>query len=70
LLTPKFAVKMGMMYTRLLQPSATAFFLFGPRGTGKSTWVHDRFPQAHLIDLLPPGTALEYRKDPARHPFA
>ena len=56
---------MGVMYTRLLQPPTTAFFLFGPRGTGKSTWVHERFPQAHLIDLLPPGTALEYQKDPA-----
>jgi predicted AAA+ superfamily ATPase len=29
-----------------------SFFLFGPRGTGKSTWLQSTFPQAHRIDLL------------------
>jgi predicted AAA+ superfamily ATPase len=24
---------------RFLQPPADSFFLFGPRGTGKSTWL-------------------------------
>ncbi len=28
------------------------FFIFGPRGTGKSTWLKKTFPDAHLIDLL------------------
>jgi uncharacterized protein len=29
-----------------------SFFLFGPRGTGKSTWLEDKFPDARFIDLL------------------
>ncbi len=41
------------MYTRLLKPhGARSFFLFGPRGTGKTTWVRLTFPQAVYIDLL------------------
>jgi len=28
------------------------FFLFGPRGTGKSTWLHEQYPLAAWIDLL------------------
>ena len=32
-------------------------FLFGPRGTGKSTWLRHRLPDALFVDLL----------DPARH---
>ncbi|MDH7512881.1 MAG: AAA family ATPase [Clostridiales bacterium] len=30
------------------------FFLFGPRGTGKSTWVSLVFPEALVINLLEP----------------
>jgi uncharacterized protein len=37
---------------RLLQPPRQSFFLFGPRGTGKSTWIRQRFPKAPRIDLL------------------
>lgn len=41
------------MYSRLLSPpKAKSFFLFGPRGTGKTTWVKYIFPQAIYIDLL------------------
>lgn len=39
-------------YERLLEPPAGSFFLFGPRGTGKSTWLRRRFPEAAFIDLL------------------
>ncbi|MFN0118333.1 MAG: ATP-binding protein [Elusimicrobiota bacterium] len=39
---------------RFLQPSQQSFFLFGPRGTGKSTWVQTTFPKAHHINLLEP----------------
>ncbi|MBT9586346.1 ATP-binding protein [bacterium] len=28
------------------------FFLFGPRGTGKSTWLRQAFPEAVWLDLL------------------
>ncbi len=33
-------------------PPQQSFFLFGPRGTGKSTWVHQALPDALHIDLL------------------
>jgi len=33
----------------------THFFLFGPRGTGKTTWLRMAFPDAVYIDLLDPG---------------
>lgn len=41
------------MYDRSLLPeSKQSFFLFGPRGTGKSSWVRRQFPDASYIDLL------------------
>ena len=41
------------MYSRLLQPPFhKSFFLFGPRGTGKSSWVRATFPKALYLDLL------------------
>ncbi|MFH1847329.1 MAG: ATP-binding protein [Candidatus Omnitrophota bacterium] len=44
------------MYSRLTQlPESKSFFLFGPRGTGKTTWVKFAFPKAIYIDLLEAG---------------
>ena len=41
------------MYSRILSPPKNkSFFLFGPRGTGKTTWVKSAFPKAIFIDLL------------------
>jgi predicted AAA+ superfamily ATPase len=41
------------MYSRILiPPKNKSFFLFGPRGTGKTTWVKSAFPKALFIDLL------------------
>lgn len=41
------------MYTRNIKlPDDHSFFLFGPRGTGKSTLVRNRYPKAIYIDLL------------------
>lgn len=41
------------MYSRLIQPiKEKSFFLFGPRGTGKTTWTSKTFPNAIRIDLL------------------
>jgi len=41
------------MYSRFISPpKAKSFFLFGPRGTGKTTWVKSAFPKAAYIDLL------------------
>ena len=39
-------------YERALVCPEESFFLLGPRGTGKSTWLHHQFPHAKLIDLL------------------
>jgi len=39
-------------YRRIAFPPKGSFFLFGLRGVGKSTWVRERFPDAHTIDLL------------------
>lgn len=40
-------------------PRAGSFFLFGPRGTGKSTWVDATFPGALKVDLLEESTYAE-----------
>ncbi len=41
------------MYSRLIKPPENkSFFLFGPRGTGKTTWVKTSFPQGLYLDLL------------------
>ena len=37
---------------RLLDPPRQSFFLLGPRGSGKSTWVRHELAGAHRIDLL------------------
>lgn len=43
------------MYSRLIKPPAQkSFFLFGPRGTGKTTWIRQAFPNALYFDLLDP----------------
>ncbi len=41
-----------MRYKRTINCSTGNFFLFGPRGTGKSTWLRKTYPGALLIDLL------------------
>ncbi|MBI4951760.1 MAG: ATP-binding protein [Myxococcales bacterium] len=40
------------MYPRLLTPPKRSFFLLGPRGTGKTTWLDQHFPRAKRFDLL------------------
>lgn len=39
-------------YHRLINGSDHSFFLFGPRGTGKSTWLRLHYPDATVINLL------------------
>lgn len=55
---------MGMMYTRSITAPAKSFFLFGPRGTGKSSWIYNRFSNAYIIDLLLSDKVLQYQKNP------
>ena len=51
--------------TRLLRPSGEAsFFLFGPRGTGKSTLMKSLYADALWIDFLNPKTARIYEARP------
>lgn len=52
------------MYTRDLQPPEASFFLLGPRGTGKTTWIRAHFPQAASYDLLRAEEALRFARDP------
>ncbi|MCS5692855.1 ATP-binding protein [Cyanobium sp. FGCU-6] len=51
---------------RFLQPPAQSFFLFGPRGTGKSTWLGHVFPEALRLDLLAPEVVRAYQAQPER----
>jgi uncharacterized protein len=39
-------------YPRLISSAERSFFLFGPRGTGKSTWLRQTYPEATVINLL------------------
>ncbi len=44
-----------MFFERLIQRPLDAhksFFLFGPRGTGKTTWLKRKLPNALFVDLL------------------
>ncbi len=40
------------MIRRILKDPNHSFFLLGPRGTGKSTWLRATFPEAYWVDLL------------------
>ena len=51
---------------RFLRPPAGSFFLFGPRGTGKSTWLAQEFPGALRFDLLAPEVLRAYQARPER----
>jgi len=53
------------MYTRLLNPTPDhSFLLFGPRGTGKTTWIKNKYPNAIYIDLLNSETYKELIANP------
>ncbi len=52
--------------TRFFRAPKQSFFLLGPRGTGKSTWLHHHFPDALWIDLLDPELFQFYSSQPIR----
>ena len=55
------------MYPRLLQsPPRQSFFLFGPRGVGKTAWVHEKYPDAPFFDLLDHRTYTQLLAAPER----
>ncbi len=55
-----------MVWNRLLERPEQSFFLFGPRGAGKSTWLKQFFPEALTFDLLDTSLALQLTREPHR----
>lgn len=51
---------------RLFSPAKQSYFLFGPRGTGKSTFLRTTYPDALVIDLLDPALLRQFQAYPER----
>lgn len=51
---------------RYFNTPSGSFFLFGPRGTGKTTWLKEQFLNALWIDLLNPENVRTYSAYPER----
>jgi len=51
---------------RYLKCVAGSFFLFGPRGTGKSTWLKMVYPKAIVVDLLKSDVYRQLQAKPER----
>ena len=51
---------------RLFKAPKESFFLLGPRGTGKSTWLRQTFPDAIYVDLLDQEAFRTYLARPER----
>lgn len=54
------------MFARLLNPGVGSCLVLGPRGTGKSTWAKQHFPEALVLDLLDYATYTELLTRPDR----
>ncbi len=54
------------LYDRFFKAPKSSFFLFGPRGTGKSTWTSSAHPEALTINLLEPDLFRSYSARPER----
>lgn len=64
---PKYAtIRVMKTINRLLSPPNESFFLLGPRGTGKSTWLEMVYPKALKIDLLDSAVFRAYQARPER----
>lgn len=56
------------MYRRILSAPLrhkSSFFLFGPRGTGKTSWAKSKIPNALIFDLLHMDTYVEFLERPS-----
>ena len=60
------AVQMNSPVVRTFRPPDRSYFLFGPRGTGKTTLLSVLHPDAVFVDLLDPATARELSARPER----
>jgi len=65
LLASSFAAKVPAVFTRAYPLPKRSFFLFGPRATGKTTWLRAVLPSALWIDLLRMQEVLELTRQPA-----
>lgn len=54
------------LVNRFFQATQQSFFLFGPRGTGKSTWLKRHYRDAEVVDLLAPEVFRVYSSRPER----
>ncbi|OGW25257.1 MAG: ATPase [Nitrospirae bacterium GWC2_42_7] len=54
------------LISRFIKAEKQSFFLLGPRGTGKSTFIQKTFPDALYIDLLLPDIFRNYNARPER----
>jgi len=64
---PIFNVKLVYMYLRLYKYiKSQSFFIYGPRGVGKSNWVKNHFNKGPYIDLLRAQTFNELSANPSR----
>lgn len=52
------------MFLRVIKAPESSFFLLGPRGTGKSTWIAEHFGGARTYDLLDHSECLRLERDP------
>jgi hypothetical protein len=51
---------------RFFRAPEHSFFLFGPRGTGKSSWVQHNLTDALVVDLLKPDVFREMSARPSQ----
>jgi predicted AAA+ superfamily ATPase len=51
---------------RFFKGQNSSYFLFGPRGTGKTTWLKQNCKSGLTIDLLEPGSYRRYKAYPER----
>ena len=54
------------MFARSLPLPDHSFFLFGPRGTGKTTWLRERLGGAKWFDLVRNAELLSLMRNPER----
>lgn len=53
------------MFDRLFNaPENSSFFIFGARGTGKTSWLREKYPNAIYFDLLDSQTEIDLKTDP------
>lgn len=55
---------MEVTIPRFFNPPGKSYFLFGPRGTGKSTFLKARYPERIYIDLLKPDLQRRFQARP------